>query len=67
MKYHIQKRHLDDRTWYRVEDEGPFDTALDALECRDEITSDFPNDGMDRACRVVDDDGNVIEYGRREV
>ena len=72
MEYHIQYYNDMTAKWAREQsdedDESEtFDTALEALERRDEIEGDYPNDGVNRGCRVADDNGDVIEYGRREV
>jgi len=65
MNYYIQTRCISTYTWSRDEDETPFDSPLDALERRDEIKSNWNNDGLPRGCRVVSDDGDVIEYAER--
>lgn len=46
-----------------------FDSALDALEWRDWLTSRIPEHmrNTPRGYRVVDDDGNEIDYGYRTV
>lgn len=36
--------------------------ALDALERRDQLTAKAPDDGTNSKWRVVDLDGNIIEY-----
>ena len=54
------------RRWAReYDDEGPWETALPALERRDAIIGSWSNDGISRGTRIVDEDGNVIEYGSR--
>ena len=40
----------------------PIFTAIEAMQERDIIRSNWPNDGIRRGIRVVNDDGVVIEY-----
>ncbi len=65
--YYLQDYDPSNGYWYRDEDEAVLDTALEGLERRDEITGCWVNDGISRGCSLVDDDGNVIVYGVREV
>ena len=65
--HHIQHREISSGQWYRDTDEGPFPDPLPALERRDEIRSEWQNDGIQRGCRAVDDAGNVLEYQTREI
>lgn len=58
----IQRREISTGIWYRDEEVTPFKHALDALEKRDDIIREWPNDGVTRACRVVNDEGVIIEY-----
>jgi len=44
-----------------------FDTILEALERRDEISCGWPNDGVSRGVRAVDECGNVLEYEKRYI
>lgn len=52
--------------WERSEGEE-FDNVLEALEKRDAKEASWPNDGVSRGVRAVDEDGNILEYGKREV
>ena len=65
MFHYLQEYNAMDRTWKRGD--AKFTCALDALEARDEAIGDWDNDGVERGCRVVDDLGNVIEYGFKTV
>ena len=58
----IQRREISTGIWYRDKEIDPFQHALDALEKRDEIISGWPNDGVPRGIRVVNDKGEIIEY-----
>lgn len=46
-------------------DRRAFPTALEALEIRDRFIDSQPEDEHGFHFRVVDDNGNVIEYGNR--
>ena len=63
--FYLQKWECMDGQWERVD--GEFDTALEALEKRDSLEAGSPNNGVQRGWRAVDEDGNVLEYGKREV
>jgi hypothetical protein len=65
--YYIQFRELSTGTWHRDTDEDAYGEPLPALERRDEIRADFPNDGLQRGVRVVSSAGDVIEYGERHL
>ncbi len=64
--YHLQERDVATGRWERL---GPrtYRNALDALEARDELLADSPNNGIPNAWRVVSDAGEVIEYSERTV
>ncbi len=65
--YYIQWLDVTNSMWNREEDEAVLATATEGLERRDEIIGGWANDGLERGCRLVDDDGNVVEYGVRWV
>lgn len=67
--FYLQERDISTGQWCRMEDEGPFDTPLAALERRDEIAHNLPNDGLQshRGYRAVDEGGNVLEYEEKRV
>ncbi len=57
MNYYLQDLDVSNLQWSRLEDDEGYDMALEGLEARDEIKSDWGNDGITRGCRLVDDDG----------
>lgn len=63
--FYLQSWECMDARWVRME--GEFSTALEALEERDARKAGHPNDGVPVGWRVVDDAGNVLEYGKREI
>lgn len=65
--YYLQYREISTATWMRFTTEGTFETALEALQRRDEVAAAYPNDGLPRACRAVSEDGDVLEYGKQIV
>ena len=67
--FYLQTRCLSTCLFSRVDDPTVFDSALEALEERDRLRGEYQqrNDGNQRAVRVVDDDGAVIEYQQRDV
>lgn len=67
MNYHIQERQSDG-LWERVR--TGFPSALKALEVRDELRARHAdrNDGRTwKQWRVVNDDGEIVEYGHTTV
>ena len=63
MTYYIQERCAMSGVWERMPGKGKkFATAIEALEKRDKIAADAPNDGVPRRFRVVDQDGRIIDY-----
>ncbi len=64
-RIYLQEWECMDGQWERLD--GDFANALEALEKRDALQANAPNDGVERGWRVVDDAGNVLEYGKREV
>ena len=66
--YYLQHYNAMSGQWCRIQDDPKcenqqFDSALDALEARDDEIHNWDNDGVRRGCRVVDHSGNVIVYG----
>ena len=61
MEYWLQE--ATNTTWWSRTEDGPFDNALDALECRDCRVADERGEHKPTAYRVVDDSGNVLDYG----
>ena len=64
MNYHIQSLDVSNGQWWRDVDFRSFETLLEALEQRDSIIADWPNDGFRRKVRVVSDDGEIMDYSR---
>ena len=63
MTFYIQERNRDTYVWERPGCITPFETALDALEYRDKHVAAGPQDTLlQRKMRIVDEDGNIIEY-----
>ncbi len=72
MQYHMQKFDPANYSWYRFENQAgeryTFDTPLEALECCTSWNDSIPEHRRDSAgYRIVDDHGDVIEYGVRQL
>jgi len=65
MNYHLQERDVSTGLWERLP--KSFDCPLDALEARDKLFRDCPNNGIPYNFRAVDESGDVLEYGQRDV
>jgi len=66
MNYHLQERDVSTGLWERIP-LMPFNEPLEALEARDKLFRDFPNNGIPYDFRAVDESGDVLEYGQRDV
>jgi hypothetical protein len=60
--YYIQRYEAATGKWRTRAEDNQFETLLPALEERDSTIEGWPNDGVKRGCRVVNDDGEILDY-----